>query len=109
MEIGHLIDVYEQVGLDGLGQVDLDRRVHRNQEIEGLSKMSFVILQAVLTRLESGRRAHLFAELGSRMKLPRSGPNELELEVIELGDHQRPPMIQIQEYVTNREARLGVK
>ena len=74
VEIGHLIDIYERVGLDGLGQVDLERRVHRNQEIEGLSKMSFVILQAVLTRLESGRRAHLFAELGSRMKLPRSGP-----------------------------------
>ena len=70
VEIGHLIDIYERVGLDGLGQVDLERRVHRDQEIEGLSKMSFVILQAVLTRLESGRRAHLFAELGSRMKLP---------------------------------------
>jgi hypothetical protein len=104
VEIGHLIDIYERVGLDGLGQVDLERRVHRNQEIEGLSKMSFVILQAVLTRLESGRRAHLFAELGSRMKLPRSGPQELELEVIELGDHQRPPMIQISEYAGRRQA-----
>ena len=107
VEIGHLIDIYERVGLDGLGQVDLERRVHRNQEIEGLSKMSFVILQAVLTRLESGRRAHLFAELGSRMKLPRSGPQELELEVIELGDHQRPPMIQITEYAAMRDARVS--
>ena len=70
VEIGHLIDIYGRVGLDGLGQVDLERRVHRNQELEGLSKMSFVILQAVLTRLETGRRASLFAELGSRMKLP---------------------------------------
>ena len=57
----------------GLGQVDLERRVHRNQELEGLSRMSFVILQAVMKRLEERRRARLFAELGSTMKLPRSG------------------------------------
>ena len=102
VEIGHLIDVYGRVGLDGLGQVDLERRVHRNQELEGLSKMSFVILQAVLTRLEVGRRASLFAELGSRMKLPRSSSTELFLEVIELSDQERPPMDQIPEYAARR-------
>ncbi len=47
-------------------------RVHRNQELEGLSQMSFVILQAVMKRLEERRKARLFAELGSTMKLPRS-------------------------------------
>ena len=30
-------------------------RVHRNQELEGLSRMSFVILQAVMKRLEERR------------------------------------------------------
>ncbi|MGZ8501773.1 MAG: glucosyl-3-phosphoglycerate synthase, partial [Candidatus Limnocylindrales bacterium] len=51
VEIGHLIDIAERVGIEGLGQVDLERRVHRNQELEGLSRMSFVILQAVMKRL----------------------------------------------------------
>ena len=37
VEIGHLIDAAERVGLEGLGQVDLERRIHRNQELEGLS------------------------------------------------------------------------
>jgi hypothetical protein len=46
--------------------------VHRNQELEGLSRMSFVILQAVMKRLEERRKARLFAEMGSTMKLPRS-------------------------------------
>ena len=64
VEIGHLIDVAERVGLEGLGQVDLERRVHRNQELEGLSRMSFVILQAIMKRLEERRRVRLFAELG---------------------------------------------
>jgi glucosyl-3-phosphoglycerate synthase len=103
VEIGHLIDVAERVGLEGLGQVDLERRVHRNQELEGLSRMSFVILQAIMKRLEERRRVRLFAELGSTMKLPRSGRNKLSLEVIELADQERPPMIRIPEYLERRQ------
>jgi len=105
VEIGHLIDICERVGLDGLGQVDLERRVHRNQEIEGLSRMSFVILQAMMKRLEERRRARLFAEMGSTMKLPRSSPGRLSLEVIELADQERPPMIRIPEYLELRRGR----
>jgi nucleotide-binding universal stress UspA family protein len=104
VEIGHLIDVAERVGIEGLGQVDLERRVHRNQELEGLSRMSFVILQAVVKRLEERRKARLFAELGSTMKLPRSGHGRLSLEVIELADQERPPMIRIPEYMERRGA-----
>jgi nucleotide-binding universal stress UspA family protein len=104
VEIGHLIDAAERVGLEGLGQVDLERRIHRNQELEGLSRMSFVILQAVMKRLEERRKARLFAELGSTMKLPRSGKGRLALEVIELADQERPPMIRIPEYLERRRA-----
>jgi glucosyl-3-phosphoglycerate synthase len=104
VEIGHLIDIVERVGLAGLGQVDLERRVHRNQELEGLSRMSFVILQAVMRRLEERRRARLFAELGSTMKLPRFHEGELGLEVIELADQERPPMLRIPEYLERRAA-----
>ena len=52
--------------------------------------MSFVILQAVMKRLEERRKARLFAEMGSTMKLPRSGKGRLSLEVIELADQERP-------------------
>jgi glucosyl-3-phosphoglycerate synthase len=108
VEMGHLIDATERVGLEGLGQVDLERRIHRNQELEGLSRMSFVILQAVMKRLEERRKARLFAELGSTMKLPRSGKGRLALEVIELADQERPPMIRIPEYLERRRA-AGLK
>jgi glucosyl-3-phosphoglycerate synthase len=102
VEIGHLIDVAERAGLAGLGQVDLERRVHRNQDLEGLTRMSFVILQAVMKRLEERSKTRLFADLGSTMKLPRSGHARLSLEVIELADHERPPMIRIPEYLEKR-------
>ena len=104
VEIGHLIDLAERLDLSGLGQVDLDIRIHRNQELEGLSRMSFVILQAVMKRLEERRRARLFAEIGSSIKLPRSGPNRLSLEVFDLADQERPPMIRIPEYAQRRTA-----
>ena len=107
VEIGHLIDAAERVGIEGLGQVDLERRVHRNQELEGLTKMSFVIIQAVMKRLEERRKARLFAEMGSTMKLPRSGKGRLSLEVIELADQERPPMIRIPEYLERRRAAGG--
>ncbi len=97
VEIGHLIDLSDKLGLSGLGQVDLDIRFHRNQELEGLSKMSFVILQAVMKRLEERRKVRLFAELGSRMLLPRSAET-LGLEIIDLADSERPPMVRIPEY-----------
>ena len=107
VEIGHLIDASERAGIGGLGQVDLERRVHRNQELEGLSRMSFVILQAVMKRLEERRRVRLFAELGSTMKLPRSGRGRLSLEVMELADNERPPMIRIPEYLAKRRLAGG--
>ena len=107
VEIGHLIDIAERLGLDGIGQVDLDVRVHRNQELEGLSRMSFVILQAAMKRLEERHHARLFAEIGSTMKLPRSSPGRLSLDVYEIADQERPPMIRIAEYAERRAAEAG--
>jgi hypothetical protein len=36
------------------------------------------------------------------MKLPRSGQGQLSLEIIELADHERPPMISLPEYLEKR-------
>jgi len=69
--------------------------------------MSFVIIQAVMKRLEERGRARLFAEIGSSMKLPRSGADRLGLEIIELADRERPPMIRIPEYLEKRAGRTA--
>jgi hypothetical protein len=60
-----------------------------------------------MKRLEERRRARLFAELGSTMKLPRFGDDHLGLEVIELADRERPPMIRIPEYLEKRAGHAG--
>jgi glucosyl-3-phosphoglycerate synthase len=57
VEIGMLIDVHALVGLPGMAQVDLGRRVHRNQDDAALGRMAGQILLTMLDRLESGDRA----------------------------------------------------
>jgi glucosyl-3-phosphoglycerate synthase len=102
VEIGHLIDLAEKVGIEGLGQVDLEIRHHRNQDLEGLSKMAFVIMQAVMKRLDERGHTPRISELGKSMKLPRSSAHKLSLDVIDLADIERPPMSHIPEYRRKR-------
>lgn len=59
VELGLLIDTLRLVGADALAQVDLCRRVHRNQELPALSRMAFGILQVALQRLADEGRADL--------------------------------------------------
>ena len=56
VELGLLVDIAARFGVDAIAQVDLDRRVHRNQDMQALGRMSFGILQAAFLRLaEEGR------------------------------------------------------
>ncbi len=52
VELGHLVDIYEMIGPGVIGQVDLDRRIHRNQTLSELGKMSFGILSTFFNRLD---------------------------------------------------------
>lgn len=57
VEIGLLLDVHERYGLDGLAQVNLGVRKHRNRELPELGVMARQILAAALARCDSGRAA----------------------------------------------------
>jgi glucosyl-3-phosphoglycerate synthase len=102
VEMGHLMDLSEKLGIGGMGQVDLDIRHHRNQELEGLSAMAFQIMQAVMKRLEQRGQGKLLDDMGTSMKLPRSTSQKLSLEVLDLADIERPPMLRIPEYRRKR-------
>ncbi|MBE9543027.1 MAG: glucosyl-3-phosphoglycerate synthase, partial [Proteobacteria bacterium] len=43
VETSMILDIYEKWGLDVIAQVDLDRRIHRNQDTKALGRMSFAI------------------------------------------------------------------
>jgi glucosyl-3-phosphoglycerate synthase len=44
------MDIYEKWGLDVIAQVDLDRRIHRNQDTKALGRMAFAILKTFINR-----------------------------------------------------------
>jgi nucleotide-binding universal stress UspA family protein len=107
VETGLLIDILEQVGLPGMGQVDLERRVHRNQPLPNLSQMAYVILQGAIRKLEERHRIELLTEVGRGMKLINTGKDHFNLEVREIGDEIRPPMASIPAYLERRAALKG--
>ena len=54
VEIGILIDTYDRLGLDGIAQVNLGVRTHRNRPISDLGPMSRQIIATLLTRCGIG-------------------------------------------------------
>ncbi|MDQ4035491.1 MAG: glucosyl-3-phosphoglycerate synthase [Chloroflexota bacterium] len=107
VEIGLLIDILDAAGLPAIGQVDLERRLHRNQPLPNLSQMSYVILQGAIRKLEERHRIELLTEVGRGMKLINSGKDQFNLEVREIGDEIRPPMISVPAYVERRRSLKG--
>jgi glucosyl-3-phosphoglycerate synthase len=98
VETGLLIDLLLQYGLRSIGQVDLKRRVHRNQSLASLSVMSFVILQVVMKRLEQRHRLQLLSEVNTTMKLIQHERDRFHVELRQVGDVERPPIALIPEY-----------
>ncbi|MBM3124467.1 MAG: glucosyl-3-phosphoglycerate synthase [Chloroflexi bacterium] len=98
VETGLLIDIYEKFGLQAIAQVDLLERIHHNQPLEALGKMSFAIIQAVMRKLEHRLGRALLEDVNKSMKLIRYGSKGYFLDVEEIAERDRPPMIEIREY-----------
>ena len=98
VETGLLIDLLAQFGLQSIGQVDLKRRVHRNQSLPSLSKMAFTILQVAMKRLEQRHQLQLLSEVNKSMKLIQHTRDHFHVEVKELVDVERPPIGDLPEY-----------
>ncbi|HEY0603155.1 MAG TPA: glucosyl-3-phosphoglycerate synthase [Herpetosiphonaceae bacterium] len=98
VETGLLIDLLHDIGLEGMAQVDLQQRIHRNQELQGLSRMSFAIIQVIMERMEQRQRLHLLDPINQSLKLIREVEGGFQLDVRDIRDHERPPICAIPEY-----------
>ncbi len=98
VEIGLLIDVFEKFGIRAIAQIDLLERIHHNQSLEALGKMSFAIIQAVISRLESRYRLGIVENVNRTMKLIRYEKERFFLDVEEVAEKSRPPMLELDEY-----------
>ena len=50
--MGLLFDIYYAHGLSRIAQVDMEKRCHRNRNVNELGKMAFAIMQVIFSRLE---------------------------------------------------------
>jgi glucosyl-3-phosphoglycerate synthase len=98
VEVGLLIDVVELAGLSAMAQVDLGRRVHRNQDDAALGRMASQVLLTVLDRLQRHDRAVFTrAPEGTLTQFQRIG-DTYEAQVSDVSIKDRPPMGQVAEY-----------
>ena len=79
-------------------QVDLDQRVHRNQETRDLGKMAFGILRAFLFRAEALGVIGDLPELNTLLRQFQVTNESFEQIAYEIVEEERPPMIEIPEY-----------
>jgi glucosyl-3-phosphoglycerate synthase len=85
VEIGLLVDTYDRLGLDGIAQVNLGVRAHRNRSLAELGVMSRQVVATLLSRCgipDSGMGLTQFVVDGDGY-LPRTAPVSLI---------DRPPM-----------------
>lgn len=98
VELGLLVDALHTVGLDALGQVDVGVRKHRHQDGQALGRMAAAIYRTAQLRLSRGhlvRPSLTQFERGEHGFVPHTYPVDTE---------ERPPMREIEEYVSRRAA-----
>src|SRR6056297_2012145 len=99
VETSHLIDVYNRWGLTAFAQTDLDQRVHRNQPTRDLGKMSFGILQTILSRLTALEIIGDIPEVSTILRQFQVKDQLFETVEHEIVEEERPPMVEIAEYL----------
>jgi glucosyl-3-phosphoglycerate synthase len=102
VEVGLLIEIYEKFGLEAIAQVNLQRRVHRNQPISALSKMSFVILQTIIEKLKKYKKVKLNSDINKIYNQIEYINKEYIITPLKLEEMERPPMMEIKEYLERK-------
>jgi glucosyl-3-phosphoglycerate synthase len=92
------MDIYEKWGLDVIAQVDLDRRIHRNQDTKALGRMAFAILKTFIHRKLRLGIIDLKYELFDEMIQYNLVNDRYRPDIYRIETHERPPIIEIPEY-----------
>ena len=86
VEVGLLIDLFRKFGLEGLVQVDLDVRHHRNRTLAELSPQAMAIAQTIVRHVDPA-----LAPAAAQLLRPDQDPITVDVS-------ERPPMIEVPAY-----------
>lgn len=98
VETSMILDIHEKWGLDVIAQVDLDRRIHRNQDTRALGRMAFVILKTFCNRIEKLGLININQDLFNEMIQYNLVKNEYQPDILKIEGVERPPIVEIAEY-----------
>jgi len=98
VETSMILDIYEKWGLDVIAQVDLDRRIHRNQDTKALGRMSFAILKTFLNRQKRSGLIDLKEALFDEIIQYNLVDDAYQPATLKIKGLERPPMITIPGY-----------
>ncbi|MER6124258.1 glucosyl-3-phosphoglycerate synthase [Streptomyces sp. NPDC001795] len=98
VELGMLVDALHLVGLDALAQVDVGVRKHRHQDGQALGRMAAAIYRTAQLRLARG---HLIRPSLTQFERGKEG---FEPRTYSVDTEERPPMVEIEEYVEQKAA-----
>ena len=98
VETSMILDIYEKWGLEVIAQVDLDRRIHRNQDTKALGRMSFAILKTFINRQKNLGLAEFKSDLYDEIIQYNLVENEYQPDIFKIAGLERPPIIEIPEY-----------
>jgi len=98
VETSMILDIYQKWGLDVIAQVDLDRRIHRNQDTKALGRMAFVILKTFFNRQVKHDLVNLKNNMYDEIIQYNLVNNQYQPDSLKMEGHERPPIIDIPEY-----------
>jgi glucosyl-3-phosphoglycerate synthase len=98
VETGMLIDIVQKWGLPAMAQVNLDSRIHRNQSITSLGRMSFGVLQTLWDRLHKYRGISAMPVESYILRQVELHNHEFNLNEHEIKEMERRPIIQVPAY-----------
>ncbi|MQY09136.1 glucosyl-3-phosphoglycerate synthase [Actinomadura macrotermitis] len=107
VELGLLLDVFQEAGLDAIAQVDLGRRVHAHQSIEDLGRMSGQIMLTAWSRLQRHRRMLPLEAPATALAQFARTPGGTEVRESDIGVGERRPMAEVPEYAAARRSLLS--
>ncbi len=98
IETSMILDIYEKWGLGVMAQVDLDKRIHRNQDTKALGRMAFAILKTFTKRLQTLNLVDLNTDLFEEMIQYSLVGDVYQADINTIEGRERPPIIEIPEY-----------
>lgn len=99
VETSMILDIYQKWGMNVIAQVDLEKRVHRNQDTKALGKMAFAIMKTFIHRQMQLGFIDIKKQMFDEMIQYNIVKDQFTADIVSIKGHERPPIVEIPEYL----------